>query len=430
MRHSNDIARTIHYFCRPLNQKVMKRGMLLFVVILLTVSLFSQEEKNKLKIKVSGFVNYNMFYDSRENVAAVDGLFLFYPKNEMIENGVDIYDNPSLTMLSMASRIGVSFFGAEVLGAKLGGKIEADFTLVSGATTMRFRHAYVKLDWDKTSLLAGQTWHPLFATDCFPTTLGIATGAPFQPFSRTPQIRLTHKAGQFHFLGALISQMDYASSGPLGKSPQYMRNAVIPEFALQSEFVQNHFLIGVIGDVKTIKPRTTTVGTEGTYKATETLTTYSVKLFSKYKKDKLEAKFSAMYGQNMYDVLMNGGYGVSGYDSLTGAETYTPLSGIYTWANVIYGNQLKFGFFAGYYQNLGSSDPLLKDSMIWSRGADINVLLRLMPTVFYTVNNLRLGFEYELNQAQYGSVSYSDGLVNDVKSISGHRFMLDITYYF
>lgn len=408
----------------------MKKTILLFGTILLVFSLFAQNESKLPKVKVGGFVNYNMFYDSRENVAAVDGLFLLYPKNETLENGIDIYDNPSLTMLSMASRLGVTFSGTELLGAKLGGKIEADFTLVAGATTVRFRHAYIRLKWTKTSLLVGQTWHPLFSTNCFPTVLGIATGAPFQPFSRTPQIRLTYVLGQFHFLGAMLSQMDYASNGPLGKSPQYMRDAVVPELALQTEYRNKNFLVGIIGDVKTIKPRTTTSGSQGVFKATETLTTYSVKLFSKYKNNRWEAKVSGMYGQNMYDVLMNGGYGVASYDSLTGKETYTPLSGLYSWANIIYGKKLKFGFFAGYYKNLGSSNPLVGESYVWSRGADMSDLIRLMPTVIYTIKKLQLGVEFEWNRASYGELDLVDGQVNEISEVVGNRVTVDLKYFF
>lgn len=408
----------------------MRRIVLLIGVILLTYNLFSQESIKEPWVKIGGFVNYNLFYDSRESVSAVDGLFLFYPKNKLVENGIDIYDNPSLTMLSMASRVGVSFSGTDILGAKTSGKIEADFTLVSGATTVRFRHAYIKLDWAKISLLAGQTWHPLFVSNCFPSTLGIATGAPFQPFSRTPQIRFTYGQKQFHFLAAVISQMDYASSGPLGKSAQYMRNAIVPELALKLEYRTNIFLAGLVGDVKTLKPRTTTEGTQGVFKARETLTTYSVKLFSKYKQDKVEAKVSAMYGQNMYDVLMNGGYGVSSYDSATGKETYTPLSGLYTWANIIYGSKLKFGFFAGYYKNLGSSKPLYDDGLLWARGADISDLVRMMPTIIYCVQKLELGLEFEWNQANYGKLNLVDGRVSDAEAVSGQRLTFDIKYFF
>jgi hypothetical protein len=408
----------------------MKKNILFSIVILLSFSLFAQETSNKPMIKVGGFVNYNMFYDSRENVAAVDGLFLFYPKNELLEDGVDIYDNPSVTMLSLASRLRVTADGVQIMGGQLGGKIEADFTLVSGATTVRFRHAYIKLQWSKTSLLVGQTWHPLFVNNCFPTTLGIATGAPFQPFSRTPQIRFTFEQNHLYFLVALLSEMDYSSTGPFGKSPQYMRYALLPEFAAQVEYRNTDFLVGIVGEVKSLKPRNTTTGTNGTFKTTEKITTFAAKLFTSYKQSKWEAKASAMYGENMYNVLMNGGYGVATYDAYTGKETYTPLSGFYSWLNVFYGRKFKVGLFAGYYKNLGSSKPLYSYDLIWARGADIDALYRMMPTFLYAIHNIRLGMEFEWNQANYGDLQLSDGRVTDSKGIDANRIMFDITYFF
>ncbi len=408
----------------------MKKPVLISMAILLSFTLFAQDTSDKPRIKVGGFVNYNMFYDTRENVAAVDGLFLFYPKNKVMENGVDIYANPSLTMLSLASRLRVTVDGPRILNAELSGKIEADFTLVSGATTVRFRHAYLRLKWSKAALLVGQTWHPLFVEDCFPTTLGIATGAPFQPFSRTPQIRFTYSQNHFHFMAALLSEMDYTSFGPSGKTPQYMRNALMPEFAAGVEYKQGSFLMGIVGEVKSLKPRTHTTGTEGVFKASEQITTYAAKFFAAYKKNYWEAKASGMYGQNMYNVLMNGGYGVATYDSLTGKETYTPLSGFYSWVNVFYGNQFKAGLFAGYYKNLGSPEPLYNQNLIWARGADIDALIRIMPTFLYTINNMRLGLEFEWNQADYGAIQLSDGRVRDTHGVDATRVMFDVTYYF
>jgi len=382
----------------------MKKIGILLASTLLALSLFAQEKTEKPSIKLGGFIDYSMFFDSRETVSAIDGIFLLYPKNENIVDGIDINDNPSFTMLALVSRLNTKITGPEILGAKSSAFIEADFSLYANATTVRFRHAFVKLAWEKTSVLAGRTWHPMFTTDCFPSTLSIATGAPFNPFSRTPQIKVSYNAGSFNFQGAIISQMDYSSFGPNGKSPSYSRNALVPEFTAQIKYQNENFLIGLIGEVKTIKPRTTIIGTSGiTTKAEETLTTYSGKLFSKYKKEKLEVKASLMYSQNMTDAIMIGGYGVATYDSVTGKETYTSLSGINSWLNIIYGKKLKVGIFGGYFQNLGSADEFYSANLLWSRGSNIDHLYRIMPALTYQMKNLRVGIEFEYNIAGYGT---------------------------
>ena len=107
------------------------------------------------------------------------------------------------------------------------GNSEAD---VNG---FRLRHAFINLDWDNTSLLIGQTWIPMFITEAFPNQIGSNGGAPFQPFGRNPQIKLTQRIGKFSVIGALMTQRDYVSTGPNGSSSEYMRNSVLPAFDLQ-----------------------------------------------------------------------------------------------------------------------------------------------------------------------------------------------------
>ncbi len=404
----------------------------ILVVLFLSVTYFGQAQSTDHKkwVKVGGFVNYNLFYDSRQTVAAVDGLFLLYPENEEIINGVDVNANPSLTMLSLASRLRADFKGPEVFGASTQGKIEADFTLVAGASTIRFRHAYISLNWSNFSLLAGRTWHPLFVEQCFPSTIGIATGAPFQPFSRTPQLRADYRFRHFNFQLAIVSQMDYASDGPFGRSPNYMRQAVVPELSLRVAFQNQKWLLGLVADIKTLKPRLTTEGTSGTFKASETLSTYTLKLYGKYLHKKWEAKTSVMVGQNLSDVLLAGGYGVSAFDSLTGKETYTPLSGHYSWINVLYGEKLKVGIFGGYYKNLGSTHQLVDSRKIWGRGLDIDQMIRIMPTLFYKLNDLQLGFEFEWDRVYYGDLDQSNGIVTNTHKVNACRISADVTYFF
>ena len=75
--------------------------------------------------------------------------------------------------------------------------IEGEFFGTSDADVsgFRVRHAFLKLDWQSSSLLIGQFWHPMFVVEMFPGVVSFNTGAPFQPFARNPQIRFTHSFG-------------------------------------------------------------------------------------------------------------------------------------------------------------------------------------------------------------------------------------------
>ena len=77
----------------------MKRFTFLFVVILsLPYFLVAQEEPEKLKLNFSGYVGYDLFFDTYESVTSRDGAVYLYPVAENIDvNGDDfiyIYKNP------------------------------------------------------------------------------------------------------------------------------------------------------------------------------------------------------------------------------------------------------------------------------------------------------------------------------------------------
>ena len=85
----------------------------------------------------------------------------------------------------------------------------------SGTTfsVVRLRHAYLNLDWGTSALLLGQTWHPLYG-DVAPQILNLNMGAPFQPFSRAPQIRFRYKTGDIQLTGAAIWAISISVTRP------------------------------------------------------------------------------------------------------------------------------------------------------------------------------------------------------------------------
>ncbi|MCL2512171.1 MAG: hypothetical protein FWF09_09000 [Bacteroidales bacterium] len=403
-----------------------------FLPLILLLPFFLSAQNTDTWVKLNGFVRNDIFFDSRETVNAVNGLFLFFPAPEnILDDGKDANANPSLTMLAVTSRLNVTFGTPDILRVKVNGRIEGDFTLHSGGTALRLRHAYGQLTWwNNSKLLIGQTWIPAFVESCLPSVVALATGAPYQEFARNPQIRLTMQAGKVEMLMAVVSQMDYASPGPEGASPVYMRRAVVPEIDLGASFTGDHCLVGLLGAVKTLKPRTFTTADTLRFNTSETLTTFSVKGYAKYYREKWALKAAVTYGENLSENLMQGGYGVSKRDSLTGHEQYTAASGIYSWLNFTYGKKWQGSLTVGYGYNFGFDKPLYNEKSVWGRGLDIEKMYRITPSLFYNIGKFQLALEYELNTAYYGTLNLETGRIENSHPITGHRISLATSFFF
>ena len=62
--------------------------------------------------------------------------------------------------------LGLDVTGPDIGKGRSSAKIETDFGGFSGGHTMlRIRQAYVNLDWGKSAVLVGITWHPLVCRD-------------------------------------------------------------------------------------------------------------------------------------------------------------------------------------------------------------------------------------------------------------------------
>ncbi|MDP3443776.1 MAG: hypothetical protein Q8T08_13025, partial [Ignavibacteria bacterium] len=186
---------------------------IIFLVLINTL-LFAQSEKPNFGITFSGFVKSDFIFDSRQTASIREGHFLLYPQNENLDiNGKDINAKSSFNMLSIQSRLTGKITGPDAFGAKTGGQIEGEFfgTTDGDINGFRLRHAFVKFDWENLSLLAGQTWHPMFILEMFPGVVSFNTGVPFQPFSRNPQIKLTYSIDKIKLILAALSQRDFQS---------------------------------------------------------------------------------------------------------------------------------------------------------------------------------------------------------------------------
>lgn len=407
----------------------------ILVVLCLMSNLIAEENGSDFGIKFSGYVKTDVMLDSRQTVAPREGHFLLYPVGISTDiNGDDINEKVNLNMLAIQTRLKGTITAPDAFGAKTAGVIEAAFFGQSEGDIngFRLRHAFFTLTWEKTSLMIGQFWHPMFVTSCFPGTVSFNTGAPFQPFSRNPQIRLTRTAGNLKIIGTAISQRDFVSMGPAGSSSIYLRNAAIPNLNLQFQLSSKNHLFGLGGDWKALAPR---LATPKGYKSTELVTATSFMGFASFKLPKFTWKFEGVYGQNLTDHLMLGGYAVDSRDASTGVETYMPTGVFSAWTEISGGKKIELGCFLGYTQNLGAADEIKYDiddsdiGSIWARGTNIDVIYRIAPRIIWNCEKTSFATEIEYTAASYGTTDIK-GKVNDAEFVGNLRILLAAYYFF
>lgn len=406
---------------------------IIFLLLIFPHLLFAQKDESLIDIDFSGFVRGDFLYDTRQNLEACEGLFTLYPLPEKLdEYGKDINAQDRANMFGIATRLRTTITGPELFGAQTNAYVEADFTSNLGTDGFRFRHAYFQFDWEKTSLLMGRFWHPLFVTEVFPTVAALNTGAPFQVFNRSPQLRFSYRFNKFNFVSALVYQGDYASFGPNGNSAEYLKNAVLPEFNARLEYIKDGDVIGVAGSYKNIQPRLETDYIGTTVKTNEQVVGSALMGYLKLDFRKAIYKYKVMLGKNVAEHLMLGGYAVSFKDIATGEEEYTPYNHLFMWTNFVYGEEWKIGVFGGYAKNLGTEKNIIdNEELIFARGADIEYSYRIAPSVSYQIKNFKIMTELDYTAVAYGDIDYDNkAKVTGAEEIVNTRVLLTATYNF
>ncbi len=435
------------YFCQIFNKLFMNKIKLLSILILLivvfhSVNSFAQEKnEDKLTYKFSGFARGDFYYDDRVGISANEALFYLYPQDISKDaNGEDLNAVPHSGFYSFNTRVALDVSGLKVFNANLSAKAEADFAGFSGASALlRLRRAYIKMDWKKSSLLLGQDWTPMFS-GAIPEVLSLSTGAPFNAFNRSPQIRFDYRLNHnFTLAGAAIYQLQYNSSGPLDgsssvKSNMFQRNAILPELYFGVNYKNEGFKAGAGVDYLTLKPRTKSksLSTDATYKVDETLSSLSYMGYVGYAVNDLSVSAKTIYGQNLSNDCMLGGYGISNINTITGEQEYTNFIHSSSWINIAYGKKYKGNLFAGYTKNLGTDKSLIANSTVYGEGLKMNELSRFCATFSYNIPRFTVGLEYEMNIAGYGdgTINWNKGKYDKTHDVTSNRIVGVISYYF
>lgn len=432
------------------------------------------QEKEKPTFKFYGFVRNYACYDTRESLTSNSEQFYYMPKDIKLdatkENDLNAQDN--IMLLSITTRLGLNVNGLNFLGSKTSAKIEADFAgFGTSNTVLRIRQAYAKMDWKYSKLLVGQAWHPAMG-DMMPDVFSLETGAPFTPFSRSPQVRYDYEVKNVKLTATALYQFQYTSYGPEGASFNYARNAIVPEMYFQGIIKSGDFMMGIGVDLLTLKPRTQYTVTEkedvytpivdkngnpvydengfilneegGMYVKSEKETTKTYKcndelmvsvtptLFAQYKKDRWGIKGRVTYAQNAAHMSMISGYAVT--EKLENGDwKYSSLNSIGGWVDATYKQPLKTGYltfccFAGYTKNLGCMNEIIGD--IYMRGEkNMDYMWRVAPSILYTHNAMQIGVEYNPTTVGYGKPD-SKYNMSDVHAVTNHRICAMLKYNF
>lgn len=445
----------------------------------------------KQHFKPYGFIRNYFTYDSRESWSGTGDLYNYQPKDEnwnQTEAEAETSGAPrqdlnavsTFRFLSLTTRLGLNIVGYKWRGTEFGGKIEADFYAglstktstvdskikethaVSGVAQFRLRQAYLTLGWDslpmmkgkdfaRVDLTIGQTWHPMAADLC--DVISLASGAPFGPFNRSPQLKMDARLGKYVTLTAAgLWQMQYLSigSGNL-QSAEYMLYGKTPEAYLGLSVHDKGWIFRAGADVLSISPRHLGTLNGVTVKVNDRLTTVSPFAYLQYKKGDFSFKAKSIFAESGEHMNMYGGYGVKGVNA-DGSYSYTPIRHSTTWISLVYGGKvgaqedkhpqkLQGILFGGYVKNFGTKEALYdldgdgkftKSEFYNPRSAAMNQMWRLSPTLLYTVGKFQLGLEYEITSVQYGDGKLDAYALstNGLHWITNHRVQLMTKYNF
>lgn len=427
----------------------------------------------KNHFKFYGFIRNYFAFDTRESVAGTGDLFYHVPKDvQMNEDGSqDLNSSNSFRFLSLTTRLGVDVYGYQVGRTAFGAKVETDFYAgltdkINGAAQLRLRQAYLTIDWKDlpmgkenmaaVGLKIGQAWHPMAADQ--PHVTSLETGAPFNPFSRTPQVLMDASLGK-HFMisAAALWQMQYMSAGPDGASSKYIKYSCTPEAYIGLTYkTAGGFLARAGMDILSIKPRRTGTDNAGnTVMVSDRITTMNYYVYLQYRKGKFEAKAKSVLSEAGEHMYLMGGYGVS-YKGPDGHWEYEPLRTSSTWASVSYGTKWQVMLMGGYIKNLGTASPLVADVVyqgnaytdsgnLYFNGngfSNLNEMWRIIPTVVYNFGKLSLSLEWNITSARYGDYYDFDGkggkyldaetglATGNLHWVTNHRIQMMVKYTF
>lgn len=412
--------------------KRIKSTIVLFFAVVTMQNAYSQnnETKPEYGIKFNGYVKTAAYYDSRQMVSFREGYLHLYPMNEQLDsNGNDLNARGSFNILSIESRLKGVITAPDAFGAKTSGVLEGEFLGSTNASinTLRLRHAFLKLNWTNTELLIGQYWSPLLNPDACPGTISFNTGMTFQPFSRNPQIKFSHKFGIVNLIGVLASERDMTSYGPSGASSNYLQYSKLPLMHFQFQLKSNEHLLAFGVSYKKLIPETQIKVKNKLHKTDASIGSTDFMTLLKVKLEPITITAQSIYSQNGSSMFLLGGFATNKLDSATGEKTYTNIESLSGWIDLkTNSKKMQLGLFCGYSKNLGSNKDIVFSEVYtnttMTNSSKIEYVYRVAPRLMYIYNKVTFALEYDYSVAAYGTID-SKAKVKDSKEISNNRIL-------
>jgi hypothetical protein len=428
----------------------MKKVFVMAAALVASLPFVFAQEAQKVSVKPYGFVRNYLTFDSRKTYYTVGGEYNMIPFDIDTVDGVDLNDVPSMQLQALSSRFGVNITGPKIGKWASSGKLEADFGgFGTNNTVLRLRLAYLKLKaedglWN-AELLMGQDWHPL-SGEIMPEVLGMASGAPFRPHSRTPQMRASMYIGSFGYTAALLWQLQYMNNGPKDAadptsvaSVNFAHNTLLPEVFLGLNFKHGGWYVQAGADLQMLRPRTHAMVGGVTKKVDETVESITPTLYAQYVEEDWSVKFRTLLAQNTSHLNQMVGYAVTGVNE-DGSWKYSPMNATISYLNIAYGKKFRCDLFLGYMKNLGAKENLYDFGggtyRIYMKGGEeftnLNSVWRVAPSVSYNVKAFNIGLEYEVTACTYGDLGEKGQvLINDrLRNVVNHRLCALVKYNF
>ncbi|WP_284653087.1 DcaP family trimeric outer membrane transporter [Flavobacterium terrisoli] len=384
-------------------------------------------------VSMYGFIRTDYIWDTRRSAQVREYNLNLYPLDEQLDaNGDDLNDAGASNFLSVVSRLGIKAKGPNVWGAKTNGTLEGDFFGNTEASIglLRLRHAYVTLDWDKTSLLLGQTWYPTFIPEVFPGVANFSTGIMFNPFGWVSQARIKQNfTKELSFALTAYKEREFTTATATGGTQNSASfNSALPTLHGQFQFKNANWIAGLGFEYKSLQPLTVSNGVA----TSEKVNTTSIVGYFKYNNDKFHIKAYGISGKNLYNMVMLGGF--AGYaDPNGGVETYEGIKTTALWVDIAgNGKSIAPGLFLGYTKTDGVSKD--NPTTLYGRGfagtRGVDNVMRVAARVDFKQNKFRVTPELEYTGATWGDLKPDATFSGNDKKVGNFRAMISCCYSF
>ncbi len=383
-------------------------------------------------VSLYGFVRTDYIWDTRKSLQVREYNLNLYPLDESLDaNGKDINDAGASNFLSVVSRLGVKAKGPNVWGAKTSGTLEGDFfgNTEGSIGQLRLRHAFVSLEWSKTTVTMGQTWYPTFIPEVFPGVANFSTGIMFNPFGWASQVRVKHNlSNSISFALTAYKEREFTTATATGGTQNSASfNSSLPTFHGQFQFKNKSWIAGLGAEFKSLQPLTVSNGLV----SDEKVNSLSFVGYLKYNNDKFHIKAYGITGENMYNLVMLGGF--AGYTTPGQVEKYEATKTTSFWLDVASnGKKIAPGFFFGYTKNDGTgkdgATALYMRGISGTRGVD-NVW-RTSARVDFKQNKFRITPELEYTKATWGDLKSDASIGGNTNDVANFRAMVSCVYSF